>query len=65
MKKKIAIGLLVISAFFIGKYSETEYNKTCDVMDSIVDWNTNGEEISIMTKSGLEYYAYNKEDIYK
>ena len=30
----------------------------------IVDWNTDGEELSVMTENNCEYYAYKSADIY-
>lgn len=33
--------------------------------ENIVDWNTDGEELSIMTENGYEYYAYKSENIYQ
>ena len=33
--------------------------------ENIVDWNTNGEELSIMTKNGYEWYAYHSENVYQ
>ena len=32
---------------------------------NIIDWNTDGEELSIMTKNDYEYYAYKSADIYQ
>ena len=42
---------------------EDNYN-IIDVGD-IIDWNTNGEEISLITKDDYEYYAYKTENIYE
>lgn len=33
--------------------------------ENIVDWNTNGEELSVMTENDYEYYAYKSADIYQ
>ena len=33
--------------------------------ENIVDWNTDGEELSIMTENGYEWYAYHSEDVYQ
>ena len=68
MKRKIMyLFLMVIVAvgcFYIGRLSfnpaDAGYISTAD----IIDWNTNGEEISITTKDGLEWYAYKSADIY-
>lgn len=32
---------------------------------NIVDWNTDGEELAIMTENGYEWYAYQSEDVYQ
>lgn len=32
---------------------------------NIVDWNTNGEELAVMTKMGYEWYAYKTDDLYQ
>lgn len=31
----------------------------------IVDWNTDGEELSVMTENNCEYYAYRSENVYQ
>lgn len=58
---------LIIAAecFYLGRITfnpaDSGYISTAD----IIDWNTNGEEISMTTKDGLEWYAYKSADIYK
>ena len=32
---------------------------------NIIDWNTDGEELAVMTENGYEWYAYQSEDIYQ
>ena len=32
---------------------------------NIVDWNTDGEELAVMTKNDYEYYAYKSAEIYQ
>ena len=32
---------------------------------NIVDWNTDGEELAIMTENGYEWYAYQSENVYQ
>ena len=32
---------------------------------NIVDWNTDGEELAVMTENDYEYYAYKSENIYQ
>ena len=31
----------------------------------IIDWNTDGKELSIMTANGCEWYAYQSENVYQ
>ena len=31
----------------------------------IVDWNTDGEELAVMTKNDYEWYAYQSENVYQ
>lgn len=32
---------------------------------NIIDWNTNGEELAMITENDYEYYAYQSENIYE
>lgn len=32
---------------------------------NIIDWNTDGTELAVMTESGYEWYAYKSADIYQ
>ena len=32
---------------------------------NIIDWNTDGKELSIMTANGCEWYAYQSENVYQ
>lgn len=64
------VAVLIVISFFSGKISnyhliQTDYEKSCDVMAEIVDWNTDGNELEVFTKDGFEFYAYKSEDIYK
>ena len=34
-------------------------------MENIVDWNTDGEELTVMTQKGYEWYTQKTEEIYK
>lgn len=47
----------------VEKVVEVENENLIDPAD-IVDWNTNGEEISILTKDDYEYYAYKQSNEY-
>lgn len=44
--------------------NDADFETACDLMGQIVDWNTNGEELSVMTEDGYEMYAYKTQDIY-
>lgn len=44
-------------------YNE-DFSLACDFMGQIVDWNTDGNELSIMTADGYELYAYKSQDVY-
>lgn len=39
--------------------SQIEY--LSDFTDSISDWNTDGQELSVITKDGYEFYSYHKD----
>lgn len=45
--------------------TETGQQLANDFAGQIVDWNTDGEELAIMTADGYELYAYKTEDIYQ
>ena len=75
MKKRLFTALtmvtIAVSAFSLGNYKATKA-ETEDFTDGselinlsdIVDWNTDGEEISIMLSDGTEVYAYRSSDEY-
>ena len=50
-----------------GIWIETEDLENAGLIntENIVDWNTDGEELSIMTKNGYEWYAYHSENVYQ
>ena len=64
MKKRImkitTIAACIAAAFVAGRFSteKSDYEKVVEFVQSVVDWNTNGEEISILTDSDYEFYAY-------
>lgn len=76
--KKLAITLFVAlmigTSFYVGRATAEpkEIIKEVVVKDNenlinpsdITDWNTNGEEISLITKDGYEYYAYKSKNVY-
>lgn len=45
-------------------YNE-DFSLACDFMGQIVDWNTDGNELSIITADGYELYAYKSQNIYR
>lgn len=67
MKKKIIATLftaiIAASAFLMG-HATTATEKTMIAVEDITDWNTNGEELSLMLSDGTEVYAYHSADVY-
>ena len=73
MKKKITYAIitatLVLGAFFIGK-SQVPHNPDnwevdyCESNITVTDWNTNGNELSLMLSNGIELTANKSENIY-
>lgn len=39
------------------------YETACNFMDQILDWNTDGEELSVVTIDGYELYTYKDADV--
>ena len=68
MKKKIIrtlfTAIIATSAFLMGHATTTATEKTMIAAENITDWNTNGEEISLMLSDGSEVYAYKSRDEY-
>ena len=62
MKRKIIYALttatLIISAFLIGKSTANWVDTYCNSSLKITDWNTNGEELSMLLSDDTEIYAY-------
>ena len=44
--------------------AEQDYSYADSFVADITDWNTNGEELSLMTSDGYEFYAYKSADEY-
>lgn len=44
--------------------AEQDYSYADAFVCDIVDWNTNGEELSLMTSDGYEFYAYKSANEY-
>lgn len=75
MKRKIVYciftAVISITAFFMGKFTtETQPNPDnwwrdyCISSITIMDWNTNGNELSMSLSDGTEIYATKEEDLY-
>lgn len=69
MKRKIialTITAIATASALIGQNAiiSATNNDTISV-ENIVDWNTNGRELSISLSDGTEVYAYKSEDVYK
>lgn len=45
-------------------FAEQDYSYADAFVADIVDWNTNGAELSLMTSDGYEFYAYKSADEY-
>lgn len=60
-------GLQIDFADNTGVWIESEDLERAGLIDTanIIDWNTDGEELAIMTENGYEWYAYRSEDIYQ
>lgn len=69
----IVMLLIAVSSFLIGKNSASQQAekeivyKPEDLVSHVIDWNTDGYELSIMLDDGAEIYAYRnfETDIYK
>lgn len=44
--------------------AEQDYSYADSFIADVVDWNTNGEELSLMTSDGYEFYSYKSADEY-
>ena len=62
MKRKIIYALttatLIVSAFLIGKSSANWADSYCNSSLEIIDWNTDGNELSMLLSDDTEIYAY-------
>lgn len=60
-------GLQVTFGDNTGVFVDTESLEKAGLIDTanIVDWNTDGEELAVITKNDYEYYAYKSADIYQ
>ena len=44
---------------------EQDYSYADSFISDVVDWNTNGEELALMTSDGYEFYAYKSANEYE
>lgn len=44
---------------------EQDYSYADSFIADVVDWNTDGEELALMTSDGYEFYAYKSADEYE
>lgn len=60
-------GLQIDFADNTGIWIETEDLEKAGLINPahIIDWNTDGEELAIMTENGYEWYAYQSENVYQ
>lgn len=60
-------GMLITFGDNTGVFVDTESLEKSGLIDTanIVDWNTNGEELAVITENDYEYYAYKSENIYE
>lgn len=60
-------GVLITFGDDTGVFVDTESLEKSGLIDTanIVDWNTDGEELAVITKNDYEYYAYKSENIYQ
>lgn len=67
MKKKIIatlfIAIIATSAFLMG-HATTATEKTMISVEDIIDWNTNGKELSLFLSDDTEVYAYKSSNVY-
>lgn len=68
MKSKITYitltAVIGMAAFFTGKISSEPEPWEVIYPEKVIDWNTDGEELSISTSDGQEYYCYKTDNIY-
>ena len=60
-------GLQIDFADNTGVWIESADLEKAGLIDTanIIDWNTDGEELAIMTENGYEWYAYQSENVYQ
>ena len=60
-------GMLITFGDDTGVFVDTESLENAGMINTanIVDWNTDGEELAVITENDYEYYAYKSENIYE
>ena len=60
-------GMLITFGDNTGVFVNTESLEKAGLIDTanIIDWNTDGQELAVMTENDCEYYAYKSENIYQ
>ena len=60
-------GMLITFGDNTGVFVDTESLEKAGLINTanIVDWNTDGTELAVMTENGYEYYAYKSANVYQ
>lgn len=60
-------GMLITFGDDTDVFVDTESLEKAGLIDTanIIDWNTDGQELAVMTENDCEYYAYKSADIYQ
>ena len=60
-------GMLITFGDDTGVFVDTESLEKAGLINTanIIDWNTDGQELAVITESDCEYYAYKSADIYQ
>lgn len=60
-------GMLITFGDNTGVFVDTESLEKAGLINTanIIDWNTDGQELAIITENDYEYYAYKSADIYQ
>lgn len=60
-------GMLITFSDDTGVFVDTESLENAGLINTanIIDWNTDGQELAVITKNDYEYYAYRSADVYQ
>ena len=60
-------GMLITFGDDSGVFVDTESLEKAGLINTanIIDWNTDGQELAVITKNDCEYYAYRSADVYQ